>query len=215
MKKYCDGFTLIEILVAVAIFGLLSVGAYTVLDAAMRSQQQTESRLNKLEQLQRAMQIIEKDFRMLSQRQVRDEFGDKVPLLRGQSEQSGQKTSIEFTRSNWRNPANLPRSNLQHVIYDFDQGKLKRLHTIFLDQASNSTKVVRELLVDVQNFSLDYMHVDGQWHSNWGVYGSDEDKITLPKAVRIKLELEPFGQIERLILVVGSVPKKVEGFAGD
>ena len=133
MKLRSRGFTLIEILVAVAIFGFLSIGAYTVLDAGMRSRQQTEARLTQLATLQRAVQTIEKDLQMLSLRQVRDEFGDKIPLLRGQSEQSGQESAIEFTRSDWRNPAGLPRSNLQHVIYNFEQGELKRLHSIFLE----------------------------------------------------------------------------------
>jgi general secretion pathway protein J len=202
MKPISRGFTLIEILVAVAIFGLLSVGAYTVLDAGMRSRQQTESRLSKLEALQRTMQFIEKDLRMLSLRQVRDEFGDKIPLLRGQSEQSGQESYLEFTRSDWRNPAGLPRSNLQHLSYKFEKGSLTRLHTIFLDQASNSPKVVQTLLEDLQAFNLTFLDQQQQWQNSWSMFGSiDEDQLTLPTAVRVRLEMEPFGLIERIILI--------------
>ncbi len=200
MMRRTQGFTLIEILVAVAIFGLLSVGAYTVLDAGMRSRAQTESRLSRLEMLQRAIQVIEKDLRMISLRLVRDEFGDKLPLLKGQSEESGQQFFLEFTRADWRNPAGLPRSNLQHVIYRFDQGKLERLHTIFLDQASNSPKITRTLLEDVNAFSLEFLNEQNQWKNDWSILGLSDAKVPLPKAIKIKFELEPFGEIERLIV---------------
>jgi len=204
MKAISRGFTLIEILVAVAIFGLLSIAAYTILDAGMRSRQQTEERLSQLEIVQRAIHTIEQDLRMLSARQVRDEFGDKVPILRGESEQSGLQTYFEFTRAGWRNPARLPRSNLQHIIYSFEQNTLKRHHKIFLDQTSNSPGVTRTLLQDVSHFSLQFLNQQKQWKNNWSILNSSDDNQKLPKAVKVNLELEPFGKIERLILIAAS-----------
>ena len=195
------GFTLIEILVAVAIFGLLSIGAYTVLDAGMRSRQQTETRLSQLEVLQRAIHNIETDLQMISQRHVRDEFGDSLPLMRGESDLSGKDGFLELTRSDWSNPARLPRSNLQHVIYQFEQGSLKRLHSIFLDQASNSTKVVRTLLENVTTFSFEFLDKKGLWLNNWATLTNTDEQSELPIAVRLKLELEPFGKIERVLLI--------------
>jgi len=208
MKFVSRGFTLIEILVAVAIFGLLSIAAYTILDAGIKSRQQTEERLNKLEIVQRAIHTIEQDLRMLSARQVRNEFGDKVPMLRGESEQSGLQTFFEFTRAGWRNPAGLPRSNFQHVIYNFEQNTLKRHHTIFLDQASNSPAVIRTLLEDVTHFSLQFLNQQKQWKNTWSLLGKSDDQQQLPKAVKLNLELEPFGKIERLILIAASSSPK-------
>ena len=204
MKTISRGFTLIEILVAVAIFGLLSIAAYTILDAGMRSRQQTEKRLSQLEIVQRAIHTIEQDLRMLSARQVRDEFGDRVPILRGESEQSGLQTYFEFTRAGWRNPAGLPRSNLQHIIYSFEQNTLKRHHKIFLDQTSNSPGVTRTLLQDVSHFSLKFLNQQKQWKNTWSILNSSDDNQQLPKAVKVSLELEPFGKIERLILIAAS-----------
>ncbi|MFT5450640.1 MAG: general secretion pathway protein J [Enterobacterales bacterium] len=201
MTGHSKGFTLIEIIVAVAIFGMLSIGAYTVLDAGVRSQRQTEFRLEKLATLQRALQSIEKDLQMLSLRQVRDEFGDKVPLLRGQSDVSGQASVLEFTRSNWRNPAGLPRSNMQHIIYNFEQGKLSRLHNIFLDQVSSSPKVTRVLLDDLKSMSISFLNEAGQWSNTWSMLDAQSQKTPLPKAIKISLEVDTFGLIERLIII--------------
>ncbi|PCJ49386.1 MAG: type II secretion system protein GspJ [Gammaproteobacteria bacterium] len=201
MIKQSRGFTLIEIIVALAIFGMLSIGAYTVLDAGVRSQQQTEFRLDELSKLQRTIQSIEKDLQMLSLRIVRDELGDKIPLLRGQSDPSGQASFIEFTRANWRNPAHLPRSNLQHVIYNFTQGELTRQHNLFLDQAANSPKVTRNLLQDMHSMSIGFLDKNNQWQTSWGIFGGQSSEVPLPKAIKISMEIDTFGLIERIILV--------------
>jgi general secretion pathway protein J len=201
MTRQSRGFTLIEIIVAVAIFGMLSIGAYTVLDAGVRTQRQTEFRLEKLATLQRALQVIEKDLQMLSLRQVRDELGDKIPLLRGQSDTSGQASSLEFTRSNWRNPAGLPRSNMQHIIYNFSQSKLDRVHYIFLDQVSGSAKVTRALLEDLKSMSITFLNNAGQWSNTWAMFDTPSVETPLPKAIKISMEVDTFGLIERLIII--------------
>jgi len=212
MRKRNSGFTLIEILVAVAIFGFLSVGAYTVLDAGMRSKEQTQVRLKRLQHLQRMMHQFEQDILLLSNRQVRNEFGDKQPLFRAQGG-NGDNAILEFTRTNWRNPLQLPRSTLQHLIYTFKDGKLIRSHSIFLDQSTNSPKVDRLLIDQVDHLKVEFLNQDNQWLSDWANLGfiaaaDDSDKTDiLPKAVRLTVELEPFGEIERTIIVgIKSVP---------
>ncbi len=205
MTRRTRGFTLIEILVAVAIFGLLSVGAYSVLDAGMRSKIQTQKRLDQLEVLQRVIYSIEKDIQMLSLRPVRNELGDQLPIFRAQSDFSGQSGFMELTRANWRNPLQLPRSNLQHIIYNFDQGKLVRHHSIFLDTTTNSPSVERVLIENVDSFKMEFLNKGNQWSSQWANFGfsteDDKKKNNVPKAIKISLEVEPFGLIERLLLV--------------
>ena len=131
------GFTLIEVLVAVAIFGMLSVAAYTVLDSGMRSQRQSEERLSHLAEIQRLFFNMSQDIAYISKRPSRNDLGDVEPLLYGESEVSGQGFKMAFNRTNWRNPAAFPRSHMQHVEYRFEDEKIFRKHRVFLDMAPN------------------------------------------------------------------------------
>lgn len=65
------GFTLIEVLVAIAIFASLSVGAYQVLNQVQRSNEISAERTARLAELQRAMVIMDADFRQMALRQFR------------------------------------------------------------------------------------------------------------------------------------------------
>ena len=56
------GFTLIEVLVALALFALISVAGFTMLDQVLRTQRQTDGRLERLAELQRAMYLVTADF---------------------------------------------------------------------------------------------------------------------------------------------------------
>ena len=195
------GFTLIEILVAVAIFGLLSIGAYSVLDAGMRSRVHMEQRLADLEKVQRAVAKLERDIQLLVPRLVRNEFGDTQALLVAESDLSGQVARMAFTRGDWRNPAQLPRPNLQHVMYQFDNGSLKRGHRLFLDSTTDSVTVVTELLDNVEQFQLGFLTTDNQWLSAWGLFAQEEQLVQLPVMIRFELVVQPFGKITRLIPV--------------
>ena len=56
------GFTLLEVLVAIAIFAVLSLAAYQVLQGVLRSSEISKEHSESLTELQRAMLIIEQDF---------------------------------------------------------------------------------------------------------------------------------------------------------
>lgn len=56
------GITLIEMMVSMAIFGLIGTAGFTMLDQTLRSRAQTEGRLERLGELQRSMYLINLDF---------------------------------------------------------------------------------------------------------------------------------------------------------
>ncbi|MEL0068585.1 MAG: type II secretion system minor pseudopilin GspJ [Gammaproteobacteria bacterium] len=197
------GFTLIEVLVAVAIFGMLSVAAYTVLDSGMRSQKQSEERLSHLAELQRLFFNISQDFAYISKRPSRNDLGDLEPLLYGESDVSGQGFKMAFNRTNWRNPAGFPRSHMQHVEYRLEDEKIYRKHRVFLDMAPNTPEVDRMLAADIESVIVQFQSPTKQWSDGWGQFVEMQDKM--PVAVRIQITSKLFGELERYFFIPYSV----------
>jgi general secretion pathway protein J len=201
------GFTLIEILVAVAIFGLLSIAAYTVLDSGMRSQQQAETRLEHLAQLQRLFHTLNQDIQYLVPRQTRDDLGDLEAFLGGESDLAGQQFELHLTRSRWRNPADYPRSHLQRVEYRFEDEQVIRKHRVFLDKVSNSPEVDRLIAKDIESIRIQFKDVNGQWQDQWGRFEGQANN--LPSAILIQVRSKLLGDIERFYLLTPFAKQQV------
>ena len=70
------GVTLVEVLVSLVIFAIIGVAGYGMLDQVARTQRLTEGRLQRLGQMQRAMLLLDQDFRQATARSlVRDAGG--------------------------------------------------------------------------------------------------------------------------------------------
>ena len=189
------GFTLIEILVSVAIFGLISIAAYTVLDSGMRTKQQSELRLSHLSELQRLFFNLSQDVAYLTQRRSRNDLGDIEPIILGESDLSGETFKLAFNRTNWRNPAAFPRSTMQHVQYHLEEQGIYRSHRVYLDMAPNSPEIKRLLASQIEAVRLEFKSPDGQWSDGWGQFTEMQDK--LPRAMRIRVTSAILGEVER------------------
>lgn len=67
------GFTLLEIMIALTIFAVISTLAWQILDGAMRTSSATDASAARLNQLQRAWSLMERDFFQLQARAPRNE----------------------------------------------------------------------------------------------------------------------------------------------
>lgn len=193
-----QGFTLIEMLVAIAIFSLISLGSYQVLQSVLIGDEQSQRVTERLKGLQRAYQFVQSDLMQISRRQVR--IGGESPqsrlMVSGDGLLESDSGSIMLTRLGWRNPAQmLPRGTLQSVAYQVREGNLERLYQLYPDQDSSSEPYVAPLLTGVKSLSFEYHH-QGKWLSQW-------QKETLPMAIAFILELEDYGEIRWLFLMPG------------
>lgn len=210
-----SGFTLIEILVAVLIFGLIGVGAFSTLRAAQDAQQTLRERGERFLQLQRAITTFSRDYQQLVTRRVRDSYGDRLPMVQGISDETD--TWIAFTRSGWRNPAQLPRSTLEFVRYALEEGRLVRYSYLLLDQAQQPV-VKRRVLLDgitkmqlkfrppqqgnVERTLTDDSETGEDWLDEWPVGGrqNTEDSGKAPAGIKLTLEVEGIGEVHRVLL---------------
>ncbi|QFI39280.1 type II secretion system protein GspJ [Moritella marina ATCC 15381] len=190
------GFTLIEMMIAIAIFALLSLGAYQVLQGVLRSDEISRERGDALKQLQRAMVIVERDFQQMNARNNRsDDTLTAMPLQAGKFMFDSDDDGIAFTRSGWRNPlSQLPRSSLQRVIYRVKDAHLERLSYIYLDPAVGEEPKRKLILDNVEAMTFEFYH-EKKWAETW------TNKKALPDGVKITLTLKRFGEVERLFLL--------------
>lgn len=95
-----QGFTLVELIVAMAVFALISLAGVSLVESVLGVQQRTDGRLERLADLQRAMYVVTADFEQLT----------------GGLERDG--ATVSFTR----NGTNGARA----ITYDFADGGLRR-----------------------------------------------------------------------------------------
>ncbi len=60
------GFTLIEVVISLALFALISIGGLALIDAIIRVEERTSGRIERLGQLQRAMFMLTRDLEQIS-----------------------------------------------------------------------------------------------------------------------------------------------------
>jgi general secretion pathway protein J len=199
-----EGFTLVELLVALAIFAILSVLAYGGYNNSVKQNEIARASMQRLQSLQTTMRLLTQDFEQISPRPVRDVLGDgRLPALVADKR---DQTLFSLTRAGWTNPAGLPRGTLQRVSYLLDpDGKLIRQYFNVLDATLANEPVRRELIDRVKSVTVRFRDSQKQWQDQWPPLNAPPITVarSRPVAVEIRLELEDFGEITRLIEVGG------------
>lgn len=194
-------FTLIEVLVALAIFGILSALAYGALSGALSSADLLTSRMDRLEALQRTVRFLSSDFQQLAPRPVREQLGDVIaPALQTDFESD---FAVELTHGGWNNPAGLPRGTLQRVAWRLQEDELVRYHWTVLDRTLDNEPAGRVLLDGVESVVFRFLQENGEWTEEWpprqqaGAFGLRQR----PRAVEVVLTTAEEGVVTRLLEV--------------
>ena len=202
-KTRMRGFTLIEILVALAIFSLMAVMLFGGFIAISNQVDWSRARAARLQQIQTAMLYLGRDFSQLQPRPVRSELGDfKEAALSADARNIYLAT---LTRGGWSNPAGIPRSTLQRVAYQLEDRQLVRLDWPVLDRLSGTEPRRTEILDDVDEVIIRFLDAQLEWHENWPPLGSDDAVAAWlrPLAVEISIALPDLGRITRLLEIRG------------
>ncbi len=195
-RSKSKGFTLIEVLVSIAIFASLSVAAYQVVSQVQRSNLLSQERTARLNELQRTIVMMDNDFRQMALRRLRTEGEDPANQLIYWSDYllDSDAKGLMFARVGWHNPQQqFPRGEVTKVGYRLKDQTLQRVWWRYPDTPVGQPAIVRPLLTEVETFEVRF-HDGKQWQNEW------DDKNSLPKAVSVVLTLKDYGEISRTYL---------------
>ncbi|WP_212630203.1 type II secretion system minor pseudopilin GspJ [Pseudomonas sp. KB-10] len=192
------GFTLLELLIAIAIFALLGLATYRMLDSVLSADAVTREHERQLRELTRALSAFERDLRQVTVRPIRDAFGDTQPALHSDL---ADATALELSRAGWRNPLGQPRAEIQRVRWQLSGGQWQRRYWRVLDRAQDSAPQIQQALEGVESLSLRYLDKDGQWQPDWPPANATGDGLLteLPRAVELRLQHRRYGELRRLL----------------
>lgn len=196
------GFTLIEVVVAIAILATVAALAYGGLNGLIRQYEDSADHAEGMAERQRTMILLAQDLFQLQPRPVREAFhGDRTGAFIGGPT---HEYAMEFTRGGWSNPAQRSRSTLQRVAWRHDGERLERLHWTVLDRAPGSIPVVTPVADGITRVAWRFLDAAGEWHDAWPPVAVPEPSGTLmPDAVELTLEFEDGTRIERVFSTHG------------
>lgn len=188
-----NGFTLVELLVSLFIFGMLAAASVGLLSFSVRAQEAADARLDSLAEFRRAGALMTGDLAQAAARPTRDPAGRGRPAFIGSSGESNGLL-LAFVRRGWENVDEAPRPSLQRVEYHLEGGRLERRGAPRLDGAATLSPTT--VLTGVRSLRLRYRDKEGAWRERW----DPTDPSELPHAVELAMDAQGSGQTRQLFL---------------
>ncbi len=189
-----NGFTLLEMLVALAIFGMLAAGAVTLLRFSVDAELASRSKTDQLAATRRLHAVWQADMSQAVARAYRDESGNPQPAFTP-SPRDNAAVLLRMVRSGWTNHDAAPRASLQKIEYRLVDGRLERAGYARLDggDADNAAILAR----NVTSIALRYRMVGGLWADEW----RPERTTELPIAIEMTINRAGQAPLKILSLV--------------
>lgn len=190
--RAANGFTLVEVMVALMIFGLIASAGVGLLAFSVRAQAATTARLDDIGALGRQSSLLAADLAQAVNRPARDDRGTLLPAF------VGDAASVTFVRAGWSNIDGQPRSSLQKVSYRIDGDTLDRIAWPMVDGAAALPPAAA--LSGIRMVKLRY-RIAGAWADRW-----DGKTAPLPQALELFVERKDGLAFRQLFLVGSGAP---------
>jgi len=188
-----DGFTLVEVLVALMIFAMIAAAGAAVLGVTIDNRFAVKAASDRVGDLQRMRGLLRADLGQAAARRSRGPTGRPTPQPMIGATEAGDPILV-LARAGWTNPGGQARPSLQRVEYRLVDGRLERRVSSHLDGARPGAPQV--LYRGVSDVSVGFVR-DGVAAP---AFISSTDR-PLPDAVRIGMTIEGYGHIDQLFLV--------------
>ena len=189
-----EGFTLFEILIALAILALVVSSLYGAYSGTLDTTEMVES-IRDVDQVARlALMQMVNDFKSLYYQKAQGEDRESPYTFGGITEAEGEGGEIVAFATTSRLDFDLtfPSQRINRVSYIMekqpDNEKLFRLvrkELPFADLSGEKQEILVEIADGVESLSLTYFNEDGQQFSQW----DSESEGLLPRLVHIRLQM--------------------------
>ena len=191
------GFTLVELLVAVAIFAIMSGFAYRGLTAMLDSREALQKESRKWRDVALFVGRVERDLAAALPRRAIGASGTPLAPLSSAIDGSGASEGLALTRAGSPIMENI-LSAPQRVAYRLREGRVERLTWSGVDAGPREEPAALAILGAVQGLAFRFLDgKNGEWRTGWGLPGSAEG--TFPAAVEMTLTLASGEKVVRLV----------------
>ena len=188
--KAARGFTLVEALLALAIFAVIAVLSYR----ATASMAEGEAQLSAAAQRWRTLELLftrfESDIRQAIPRRARS--GGQQEAAWVGTTFDGQ-AAVAFTRAGSEFVIE-PNASGQRMGYRLNGSTLELAYWPAIDRETTAAPAIYPLINGVVGFDLAYLARAGHWRDRWPLLGEED----LPRAVKLTLTLDDGARIDRL-----------------
>ena len=199
-KKYA-AFTLIEVLVALAIFAILALISYRTLASVL----DTRERLQKTSAVLRDQALFfsrfENDLAAMLPRRSVNQDGLVEPALVVEPTTNGNAPIIRFSRAGFAANTGLEAAP-QRIGYRLNNNKIELLIWEGIDQAPRGVPSAYVALRDVQSLQIRVLDKIGEqtnWRNSWSPTNEKIDApVKLPVAIEVNLTPTNGGSITRI-----------------
>ena len=190
------GFTLVEVLVSLAIFAVLAGAGALVLSQTIDTRFAVRAETDRIGDLQRMRALLKADLAQAAPRRTRAPTGRPLPRALMGQETPGDPILI-LVRNGWSNPEGASRPSLQRVEYRVVEDRLERRVSPYLDGARAGPPQV--LYRGVKDAAVTFI----QNGSEAQAFIASSDR-PLPDAVRIVMTLDGVGRLDQLFRVASA-----------
>lgn len=188
------GFTLIEVLVALSIVGIIGVMSFAGLITTVKNNDITISRIDLMSKIVMTDEILKRDLLHALDRIPRDERGESYghsfyglnPRFEGDLLAFSVHTGNNLTSKN---------GTIRFVRYTYEDESLKRIESNFVDKTEDTKEREQVLLKGVKNISIRF-NQGNQWVEDWPLTEWTSNN-GLPQVAEISYEVEGLGNVVR------------------
>jgi len=172
------GFTIIEVLVSLAILSMIALVSSNILKSSLATEQQTKQHLDSIKELNLASTIVRRDIRQIVNVSSKDFYGND---MYGTFISPINSQSLMFS-SNIKSLSD-EKSPIKRIQYELVDGTLNRKQFFSSNPYEPDDYTNTELINNIDYLEFTYLY-ENSWHESWPISLITSKKI--PTLIKIE-----------------------------